>query len=166
MSQIKICKNAYLCFYGNYPTLYDVSKSFSRNTPVIWLITQLYDLSEYCGCKDKLDAQQLEQCAQLIADNYTYLKITELMLFFYRFKLARYGRFYGSVDPMLIMEALNKFVQERNEAYFKHDQQQQEERDRKARINSITWEEYCLKHNIQGKKNPLTKIFKYEKSNH
>lgn len=154
-----MCRHTEACFFGNYPTLWDISNAFSRNTPVIWLVPQLYDLSEYCGCRDKLDENQLKQCAMLITDNYGYLKITELMLFFYRFKLSRYGRFYGSVDPIIIMEALRNFIQERNDAYSEHEQRIQEEKDRAAQKNCITWEEHCRRRGIIGKENPLTTIY-------
>lgn len=43
------------------------------------------------------------------------------MLFFYRFKQGKYGRFYGVVDPLVIMTALQEFLRERNEAIFDHE---------------------------------------------
>lgn len=43
------------------------------------------------------------------------MKVTELLIFFYRFKTGRYGHFYGSVDPMVVMEALGIFLKERED---------------------------------------------------
>lgn len=161
-----MCKHTKLCFFGEYPTLHDIANAFEKNTPVIWLIPQLSDLSEYCGCKDKLEGYSLRQCAELIADNYGFLKITEVMLFFYRFKLAKYGGFYGSIDPLIIMGALKEFMRERNDEYFKHDQQEREKQEADNKQYSISWEEYCKKNNIQNRENPLTKIYSNEKSNY
>lgn len=66
------------------------------------------------------------------------------MLFFHRFKSGRYGRFYGSVDPLVITTSLREFIKERNEAIDKHEQ---EERQAKRaadanRENTITYEEF------------------------
>lgn len=74
---------------------------------------QLAELSEYAGVKEKLTTRQLTDTALLIQQMYGHFKVTELMLFFRQFKSGRYGRFYGSVDPMLIMTALETFAGER-----------------------------------------------------
>lgn len=89
---------------------------------VMWLLPQLYDLSEYCGVKNKLQGKPLEGCAHVIATEFYYLKVSELMLFFHRFKSGRYGKFYGTVDPLVITSALREFDAERGEAIYKHDQ--------------------------------------------
>lgn len=157
-SQLQICKHTSLCFFGNYPTLSDLSMAFTNKAPVMWLVPQLFNLSEFCGCKEKLSVPQLEQCAKLIAQNYNYLKITELMLFFYRFKTARYGRFYGTVDPLVIMSALKVFITERNEAYCAKEQDRQEKIETKSMQRCISWEEYCKNHNIRNRKSPLERI--------
>ena len=56
------------------------------------------------------------------------------MLFCHRFKLCRYGRFYGAVDPMVILQSLDKFNEEREQAHYEHqrteNRKQQEESDR------------------------------------
>lgn len=50
------------------------------------------------------------------------------MLFFVRFKCGEYGRFYGVVDPLIIMEALSDFDDERA---FQLDRYANEERKAK-----------------------------------
>ncbi len=96
----------------------------------------------------------MQQCATVIATTYHYLTVSELMLFFFRFKAARYGRFYGSVDPLVITSALRDFVRERNDAYFKHEQEERERKEREAKKNHkpITWDEYCM--NTYGELKP------------
>lgn len=64
------------------------------------------------------------------------------MLFIYRFKAGRYGRFYGSVDPLVIVESLRKFCEERSYAYDKHDAEIREQREKEDSKNAITYEEY------------------------
>lgn len=73
---------------------------------------------------------------------YHYLKITELMLFFYYFKTGRYGKFYGAVDPLVITCSLRDFIVERGVAISRHEQEQREHREAESRKNAITYEQY------------------------
>ena len=118
--QRDICVDAKQCFFGDYPTLREL-KAYGERFASAWLVPQLYNLSEFCGCKDKLTGTSLEECAFTIATEFSYLKVTELMLFFHKFKSGSYGKFYGSVDPLVITTALRTFLQERNYAYIRHD---------------------------------------------
>ena len=44
------------------------------------------------------------------------------MLFFRQLKDGKFGMsFYGSVDPMTIMNALHKFIRQRGEAHYNHE---------------------------------------------
>lgn len=130
------------CFFENFPTLSQLDAAYGEWTSAAWLAPQLYDLSEYCGCRDKLGGRPLKQCAEVIAQEFHYLKVSELMLFFHRFKAGRYGRFYGSVDPLIIVTALRDFCQERGQAYDQHEQQLRQQRDEEYRTRAITYEEY------------------------
>lgn len=140
--QLKICNDLDGCFFGNHPTLAELKNIYGNNTPVMWLMPQLYDLSEYCGCKDKLQGKPLEQCAGVIATEFYYLKTTELMLFFYRFKSGRYGHFYGSVDPLKITTSLRTFIEERACEIERKEQQIREERERESRKTVMSYQEY------------------------
>ena len=111
---MKICNNAELCIMGDFPTLEELKGEYNSMMPTVWLLPQLQNLSKFCGVKDKLDNKQLEQCAFIIATEYSYMKVSELMLFFYRFKSGQYGKFYGNVDPLVITTALRDFAADRN----------------------------------------------------
>ena len=147
--QAVICGNSEQCLYGNFPTLAGVKAAFGSNAPAMWLVPQLYNLSEYCGCREKLQGAPLEECAGVIAAEFYWLKISELMLFFHRFKAGRYGRFYGSVDPLVITTSLREFIRERNIDITLHDQKIREQKDIEERKNAITYEEY-LRRNRHG----------------
>lgn len=112
-SQHEVCADTQMCVMGDYPTLAEVRTAYGSKIPSAWLVPQLYDLSEYCGCKDKLSVNTLEELASVIAEEFYFLKISEVMLFLRRFKAGRYGRFYGSVDPLIIMQSLREFIKER-----------------------------------------------------
>lgn len=123
-----ICGNRKLCFFGDFPTLAKLSQDFGPNVPSAWLVPQLTDLSEFCGCKQKFTAFQMKQCALIIAQTYYYLKVSELMLFFYQFKQGRYGQFYGAIDPIKIMSALQDFRRERFDAISDYENEQREQK--------------------------------------
>lgn len=143
--QLEICGDSDLCFFGDYPTLAALKRDYGMNAPLTWLIPQLTDLAIYSGSRDKLSKEQYKECAFVIATEYYYLKVSELMLFFHRFKTGRYGRFYGSVDPLVITTSIREFVRERGTAIERHDQEERERREAEGRKNAVTWEEYCMK---------------------
>lgn len=136
------CDDERLCLLGNFPTLTELNITYNPNAAVVWLIPQLVDLSEYCGCKDKLNKMQLQHCAQIITSKWHYMKVSEFMLFFYRFKQGRYGRFYGSIDPMVITTALNDFVSERNNALDMYEKELRNKKLIEEYSKSITYDEW------------------------
>ena len=64
------------------------------------------------------------------------------MLFFVRFKSGRYGKFYGSVDPLVITTSVRDFINERTFAYEQHDREVRSRREKEERKKAITYEEY------------------------
>ena len=142
------------CFFGDFPSLSQL-KALGNNTPQIWLIIHLANLSEFCGARDKLNDDQLYDLASIITTEFYYLKITELMLFFHRFKAGKYGRFYGSVDPLIIVEALHKFCKERGQAIDKRDREEKQRLREQAAAEAVTWEEYKEKYTVTNETNPF-----------
>lgn len=108
--------NVEKCFTGDTPTIFEVRRAYSSATVDSWLDIQLADLVRFCGVKGKEEFSQIiDPVIQVVSDNFGYLKLSELMLFFQQFKAGRYGRFYGTVDPMVITEALQQFLEFRSE---------------------------------------------------
>lgn len=152
--QLSLCQDSSACIFGDYPSLAVMKSAFGFNAPIAWLVPQLYNLSEYCGCRDKLQGAQLEECAGVIATNFYWLKISEMMLFFHRFKSGMYGRFYGSVDPLIIIEALRKFVSERNTEIDKRESEERMRRIEESRKGTMTYQEFLkLKQQQEEQKN-------------
>ena len=103
--------------FGTAPTLLTLRCAYHDEAATMWMLPQLYDLGEYCGVKDKLDKEQMTQLARIIVTEFAYLRVSEIMLFLHRFKAGRYGRFYGAIDPMIIVTALRfDFMRERADA--------------------------------------------------
>lgn len=112
--QAPYTRNETLCFATDKaPSLARVKHTYGEKTAETWLEVQLRDLSEFSGSKEKMSIRQLEQLSKVIIQNYGYLKVTELMVFFQRFKAGYYGKFYGSVDTMTITTAIREFMEYR-----------------------------------------------------
>ena len=156
--QREVCKDVELCLLGDAPTLAELNVAYGGMSSAMWLVPQLFNLSEFCGCKTRLDEKQLEECACVVATEFSFLKVSEMMLFFYRFKSGKYGRFYGFVDPVIITTSLREFV---NEANIETDRYQQEE-ERKAaeesRKRAITYEEFCKRYKQPTNGNPIERL--------
>lgn len=154
-AQLTFARNPTLAVFGSLPELSVLRRVYGDNAPVMWLIPQLKNLSEYCGVKEKMTTEMLMSCAQVIATDYYYLKISELMYFFHRFKGGHYGEFYGAVDPLRITSALSVFVsRERNDIIDRKIQADNERRREEGRKGCISRDEYerLLKEEKNNKK--------------
>ena len=152
--QIAVARHPDRAFFGKAPSLAVVKHTYGPNAPTMWLMAQLYDLCEYTGAK-KMDVQQATMLAEVIAQQYGYLKVSEILLFFLRFKAGNYGRFYGTVDPMVITAAIREFLKERDWACAQHEQQlKQQEQLEDEKIPRLSWQEYAAMHGITTP-NPL-----------
>lgn len=141
-NQITYTNDEQRCHFGKAPTLAQVSKAYGSQTTEEWLIYQIVDLSEFCKLKSKLTSTQVKQTAQLIMNAYGYLKVSEVMLYFRRFKFGQYGRFYGSVDAMIILDCIKKFCNERRDAIHRQRKKEEEQRKERQMRGCIPWEEY------------------------
>lgn len=93
--------------------MWAVKAAYGLKIAETWMQIQLNDLSEFSGCRDKINERQICELASKMVLEYGFLKMTEFMLFFQKFKSGEYGRFYASVDPMLIFQGLKMFCAER-----------------------------------------------------
>lgn len=136
---------------GDYPTLTDICLAYGKTFAEQWLYPQITDLSVFTGAKN-LDKEQVRSLASVIAAEYRYLKVTELLLFFHRFKAGHYGRFYGSVDPMVITCAIRDFIKERNTII---DQCERDANNQKYELDSkmpkMSYEEYLKLKQLENK---------------
>ena len=139
---------------GDYPTLADICIAYGKTFSFQWLVPQITDLTLFTGAKN-LTKEQIRSLAKVIAAEYHYLKVTELLLFFHRFKTGRYGRFYGSVDPMVITCALREFLSERNSLIDIYEREQRAEAiEQEKELPAITheqWLEYKKQHSLENK---------------
>ena len=125
----------------NYSTLAMLDAALGDNTASRWLVTLLANLNKFSGSKN-MDDGQTENLARLIAQEYSDMKYSVMLLFFYRFKCGYFGKFWGKVDPIVITCALKDFAEEC-------------EAKRQAYLN----EEYLTRN--QAEENLRQKIYRY-----
>lgn len=121
-AQGMICSDRKRCMIGSAPTIEAVEVGFGGNVAHLWIVQQIIDLSEYCGVKEKIGTRTADMLASMILSEYKHVKLTELMLFFHDFKLAKIADrkgdvigFYGTADPAVIAKALRQFEKKRME---------------------------------------------------
>jgi len=125
------------------PMLVVLKKAYGDNFPVMWLMQQILELVVYSNSKGTLSDYQAEFLANAIATEYYYLKVSEVLLFFYRFKCGKYGHFYGVVDPMRITIALGEFVKERNNFLEREERARERAKEEAGYSDKVSPEEWC-----------------------
>ncbi len=106
-----VAKDPGRAYNGTAPTLGEVRLAFGGDADIAWLCTLLDYFIEYCG-KGCMSGAQIMGVAQRLSIK-SHMKVTELMLFFWRLGNAEYGRVYGNIDPLYIMDGFNKFLKQR-----------------------------------------------------
>ena len=95
-----------------------------------WLSAQIADLISFFNVKLTSDVQ-VGQLATMIYSEYYYFKLTELMYFFYRFKMGDYEKFYGSFEPQVVLISLKQFKEVRARKLDKYEvKKRQEEKEK------------------------------------
>ena len=128
--QVAYTRDLNKTFRGDAPSLNLIAKSFGTGARDNWLDIQLTELAVFSGCKDKLSSHQIDALIDIIAEEYFYLKVTELMYFFRKFKAGEYGKFYGAVDPLAITCALKEFCNDRRIILGRLEQHEKERQQR------------------------------------
>ena len=108
-----------------------------------WLSAQITYLNSISGATQMTEMQMMMLVSN-ISQTYGYLKITELMVFFFQLAGGKYGKFYGAVDPMQIMVDLNEFMKYRSIMLDKIESDRRSEERNKMLSNPkcITREQY------------------------
>ena len=148
--QYTLCADDKAAILGDSPTLTDINICYGNNMSVMFLLPQLLNLSEFCGAKEKFSNRQIEETAHLIAASYPWLKVKEIMTFFKQFKIGQYGRFYGTVDPMVIMSALKEFLVYRNDVYAEYEERIASSED--ITKGTVSFEEWKATKEANGEK--------------
>lgn len=138
------------CLMGSAPSLVELNISYGPTSAIVWMIAHLQVFQEGINVPNKMTPAQLEHCAQMIAENFHYLKTTEIMLFLGRLTGGSYSiDWHGYITPDKIVNALReKFMPYRNDLFHKHELQQRErlrkEEEKQVHLTREEWEKKKL----------------------
>ena len=144
--QVSCALNLERSLTGNAPTLRQLEYAYGVKGIRAWFSIQLENLNKFVGVANKMTVEQMQMLADIFIVKVPYLKASEILLFFYKFKSGDLGELYGSVDPLKLSTSLNEFLKWRSFELDKVYQRQREEKRRldieHRKINAITREEY------------------------
>ena len=123
------------CFVGSAPTLHDLCEAYGENICVVWLSGLIYDLNNFVGQRQQTP-QQSDALALMLLDEAKQYKLTEVMYFFYRYKMGLQGEFYGGVNSHKVLSDLKKFKEVQGEHLCRIYKQQDEEQRERERIQT------------------------------
>jgi len=115
------------CFDMRYPKLSLIGHTYGNEAIIEWIKIQFFDLNNFTGVKEKLNEAQINQLSSLFYFDCYFLNIAEVALFFLKFKLGKFGEFFGVVDPLKIMNAKNQFLSDRKVALDRHKSKKNQE---------------------------------------
>ena len=134
------------CILGKAPQLMVVNEAYGRDTAEEWLLYQVVNFCEFVGARDKLSRYQLTQVCRMIVQDYGWMKLTDIELFFTMMKHGEFGRFYGAVDPLLFMQGLRQYICRRNEILAEYYEEEERQRREREMQGAVTWEQYRADH--------------------
>lgn len=144
-----------LSLNDSIPSLGLVRSTYGEPTAIKWLTIQLMSLNDYAGVQNGMTDSQLSELSALLLEEYYYLNLAEFMQFFARFKLGRYGQFYGTVDPLKITSAMQTYIKERTASIdVKERELERERREHQHKQwtqESITYEQWKTSQNKSTK---------------
>lgn len=123
-------------FMADTPTLSQHRECYGVKATRMIVYANLEDLNTFVGVKEKMPPAQMEMLADVILARFHYLKVPELLLFFFLFKSGEFGEFYGSIDPLKLTNALTKFIAYR---FRKLDEYERKQRARKLEEERERW---------------------------
>lgn len=117
------------------------------------MVKWLNSFLDFYSTNGTMDAIQVAETVNLIIDVYPHYTMYDFKLFFKRAKLGNYGEIYGRVDGQVILSWLNKYDVQRD--MVAQEMSINQARTKIPSEGGISWDEYCKRHGIKGKSNPI-----------
>ena len=142
----------------------EVDKYFKDGASEFWIKVMLIDLFMVIGAIDSTTSYQFKAMAHRIRQEYYHLTPSELTRFLYEFSMGEYGEIYvgKTVNPQRLFIALDKYIckiyEKRAEIDSQRNRDKQKIEDEKAKMNAISYEEYCLRKGVDPKESPLEEL--------
>lgn len=110
IKQVIIVANERKCLLGDYPTLGQVNAIYNEPAAQQWLINQVCKTIEYLGYKKQPTSEQIAELVEHIYLEFSWLKVSDIMLFLWMYKDQKFGLHYGTTEPSSIMMSLREYV--------------------------------------------------------
>lgn len=160
---------------SSVPTVYDsvkngglsfveIDKYFKDGASEWWIKIMVIDLFMVIGAFDITTPYQFKAIVKRIRQEYYHVTPGELTRFFYEFSMGEYGEIYvgKTVNPQRLFIALDKYIckvyEKRAEIDSQRNLDKQKIEDEKAKMNAISYEEYCLRKGVDPKESPLEEL--------
>ena len=140
--QLQISEHPEECYFGQSPTLASLNVIYDRGAAEAWLLPEVQEVCLFMGIKEMPDNYQATKLVKIIVQQFGYLKVDEVQLFFFNFCSARYRHFYNTFDPSIIILSLRDFLYDRNRAYEEREKREREREREEWKKNAITHDEY------------------------
>lgn len=130
----------------NIPSLANIRSVYGEDSAVRWLKVQFDSLNDYAEQGKGITDSQLNELCNLVLGEYYWMNLAEICNFIVRFKIGKYGQFYGSIGPMKITCSLLEYIKERRidiERYERNQYRMLRQKEIAERGNNgISYEEY------------------------
>ena len=100
-----------------------VKREQGKQAASAYISIMLADVEQFFNVKNGMTEIQIKMLVDMILKNFFFLKISDLRLFSEKFKMGLYGKVYDRLDGGVVMDALNKYVDDRMEEAAQYHQQ-------------------------------------------
>ena len=95
------------------PTLAEIRKDKSQQATVNIMVAMMDGCQQYFNLQQPMNAQQLALTAELILEDYYYLRVDELQVCFRMAMKGEFGPLYNRIDGQVFFEWIKKFMSKR-----------------------------------------------------
>ena len=97
------------CITGGAPPLVHLRLAYGDGAPIQWLTAHLATWQEKLNVPNKMSASEIESCAHTIANDFYFLKTTEIMLFLAQLLGGKYSvEWHGHILSSTIITTLKE----------------------------------------------------------
>lgn len=101
-------------YESDVPTLTYLDLCYGNGSSVMWLVMWISSVFASCGfLKGQITDNMKVNTANAIKQEYYYLNLNELVVFFNQFIAGKYNTFYGNPNPQVITSSLDLFLEQR-----------------------------------------------------
>ena len=109
---VKNCEDA---IYNDLPSLVKIKKEMGANKLLIFIMDIILNVVKFFNIGKTMNVEQAKNTAEIIINEYYYLKPSELKYCFNKGKMGVYGKLYDRIDGAVFFDWINQYLEERLE---------------------------------------------------